>query len=57
MVKHLNYTAFVEASTQEEAETLAAQNTSGYDWYLMEGLNPTEICTQSGDFIEGEEII
>ena len=32
LVKHVNYTAYVEANSQEEAEQKAAEDTSKYDW-------------------------
>ena len=54
LVKHVNYTAYVEANSQEEAEQKAAEDTSKYDWVKMDGLHPTEICHNDGDYSEGE---
>ena len=54
MVKHVNYTAFVEASSMDEAEQLAAENTADIDWVQMIGPQPTEICCEDGTFIEGD---
>ena len=54
MVKHVNYTAFVEASSMEEAEQLAAENTASYDWVKMEGPQSTEVCCEDGDYLEGD---
>ena len=53
LVEHVNYTAFIEADSQERAEALAATHTNNYSWTRMDGPNPTEICTESdGDYIE-----
>ena len=54
LVQHVNYTAFIDASSQEEAEQLAADYTIDYDWVQMEGCQPTEICTADGDYLEGD---
>ena len=54
MVKHVNYIAFVEADSIEEAEQLAAENTASYDWTQMDGPQPTEIWCEEGIFIEGD---
>ena len=54
MVKHVNYTAFVEADSIEEAEQLAAENTASYDWVKMDGPQSTEICCEDGDYLEGD---
>ena len=54
MVKHVNYIAFVEASSQEEAEQLAAECTSQYSWDIMDGPQSTEICCEDGDYLAGE---
>ena len=56
MVKHVNYIAFVEAASQKHAEQLAAEATSEYSWDLMDGPQPTEICCEDGDYLEGESI-
>lgn len=56
MVKHVNYTAIIEASSQEEAEEIATENTSEQEWTKMDGLQPTEICKNNGDYAEGEDI-
>ena len=54
MVKHVNYIAFVEASSQEEAEQLAAECTSQCSWYIMDGPQSTEICCEDGGYLAGE---
>ena len=54
MVKHVNYIAFVEADSIEEAEQLAAEDTASYDWIKMEGPQSTEICCEDGDYLEGD---
>ena len=46
--------AFVEASSQEEAEQLAAEYTSQYSWDIMDGPQSTEICCEDGDYLAGE---
>lgn len=56
MVKHVNYTAYVEAESQKEAEQLASENTDGYAWEKMDGLQPTEICCEDGEYLDGKEI-
>ena len=52
LVEHVNYTAFVEADSQERAEALAAMHTNNYNWVRMDGPNPTEICTEDEDYLE-----
>ena len=53
LVEHVNYTAFIEADSQEQAEKLAATHTNNYNWERMDGPNPTEIYTQDEDYLEG----
>lgn len=54
MVKHVNYITFVEASSQKEAEQLAAEDTESYEWTKMDGPQSTEICCDDGDYLEGQ---
>jgi hypothetical protein len=56
IVKHVNYITYAEANSQEEAEQLVAGNTSDYALIMMEGPQPTEICCEDGDYIEGESL-
>lgn len=56
MVKHCNYVAFVEASSQEEAEAKAAEATDDFTWEEMDGPQPTEICAEDGSYLEGGSI-
>lgn len=56
IVKHVNYVAYVEADSQEEAEQKAIEYTSKYDWVKMDGPQPTEICHDNGDYSEGESL-
>ena len=56
IIKHVNYITDADANSREEAEQLVAKNTSDYDLIMMDGPQPTEICCEDGDYIEGESL-
>ena len=53
LVEHVNYVGFVKATSQEEADRLAAEDTSKVDWARMDGTNHAEIVT-GDDYIPTE---
>lgn len=52
LVEHVNYTAIIEAESQEAAEQLAAEDVNNpvFEWVKMEGGQPAEVCLADGDY-------
>lgn len=56
IVIHKNHIAYVRAASQEAAEEFAAENTTMLELIEMDGPQPSEICCENGDYLEGEMI-
>ena len=58
IVEHVNYVAFVEAESQEEAEQMVIEdvNNPSFNWVKMDGGNPCEVCLEDGDYVETDNL-
>lgn len=52
IVEHVNYTALVEAESQQKAEQMVIDdvNNPEFVWTRMEGGNSCEVCLEDGDY-------
>lgn len=59
IVEHINYTAIIEAESQEAAEQLAIDdiNNPAFQWVRMDGPNSCEVCLENGDFTEASSCL
>ena len=59
IVEHVNYTAIIEAESQEDAEQLAIEDLNNpiFQWVRMDGPNSCEVCLENGDFVESEHYL
>ena len=52
LVEHVNYTAIIEAESQEAAEQLAVEDVNNhvFEWVKMDGSQPAEVCLADGGY-------